>query len=618
MKLSFALTALYLVSTDAHGYLNKPISRNAVGLQTNKYCGWDKTPCFGDVQSLGGTTGPDATGCTNSGGRGEVTGSGARSFATTGIKTSYGKGQIVDVEVDVTAYHGGKFEFRLQDVGNNVDPDGSKWETVEPLNVLSFTPECGSACIATEPCVAAGTCAQIPLTKGDHSGNYKIRVQLPADTECDHCVMQWHWTSSNSCDDKLACSSSEQFWNCADIQIGTGGSSPTPTPVTPVTSPTPTPAPASTDTNCPAGQLPYANTPTTGVCSCGVDWPSASTGGILCTSTSIPPVTTIPNPPSTGTGTPPHIEGAERYCPVHSFHQQSGGETCTGIVGSGCDSGGQLFVQDFVESCGSQRECQEACPVITAIAWQESKWASTARSWDWGGCGATNALGAYGVLQFDKASGLSPFPETPVEQFAALKGFSNDYSSFTKWAACSHINPAGSGWVQTMDDVVTKATAWCMTATGLAASDFGAPADYGCGVPAATSCPDGLSPFADTPTSGVCSCGTDWASANSGDIRCGAASSTAAPTPTPTAATAAPTPTPSAATAAPTPTPSAATAAPTSASGSDTGCAVVWGKCGGSGWAGTTCCTAGSDCNRQSAWYSQCVPSKRNLRGDSR
>lgn len=224
------LALCFCVSTvQGHGFLARPVSRNAVGMSSNGYCTWSgNVPCFGDVMSLGGTDGPDATGCTNSGGRGGVTGGSGLSFGNTGVITSYSKGSIIDVEVDITAYHGGKFEFRVQDVGSSNDPDGSEWATITPLPVLSMSPECGTACPVKEPCApgsnGAGTCAQIPLTKGDHNGHYNIRVQLPSDLQCEHCVMQWHWTSSNSCPGGLACSASEQFWNCADIRITADGS----------------------------------------------------------------------------------------------------------------------------------------------------------------------------------------------------------------------------------------------------------------------------------------------------------------------------------------------------------------------------------------------------------
>jgi hypothetical protein len=37
-----------------------------------------------------------------------------------------------------------------------------------------------------------------------------------------------------------------------------------------------------------------------------------------------------------------------------------------------------------------------------------------------------------------------------------------------------------------------------------------------------------------------------------------------------------------------------------------TSCASLWGKCGGKGWKGPTCCPAGSTCVKSHAWYSQC------------
>jgi len=272
------IATIFIGSANAHGFLAKPISRNAVGKSGNGHCTWSgSTPCFGDFMSLGGTTGPDSTGCTNSGGRGDVTGStpGTLGFGNTKVITQYSKGQTIDDDIDVTAYHGGKFVFKIQDVGANNDPNGALWENLTPLAVESYSPDCGSACPVKEPCApahqggtgaAVGTCAQIPLTKGDHNGKYNIKLQLPSDMACEHCVLQWHWTSSNSCDGGLACSGSEQFWNCADLKITGDGSSSTPatplTPATPVPSPSPeatpepsaepspSPAPSNTGSSC--------------------------------------------------------------------------------------------------------------------------------------------------------------------------------------------------------------------------------------------------------------------------------------------------------------------------------------------------------------------------------
>ena len=37
-----------------------------------------------------------------------------------------------------------------------------------------------------------------------------------------------------------------------------------------------------------------------------------------------------------------------------------------------------------------------------------------------------------------------------------------------------------------------------------------------------------------------------------------------------------------------------------------TGCAPLWGQCGGQGWTGPTCCSQGS-CSSSNQWYSQCT-----------
>ncbi|KAI6352496.1 Endo-1,4-beta-xylanase 6 [Pyricularia grisea] len=39
------------------------------------------------------------------------------------------------------------------------------------------------------------------------------------------------------------------------------------------------------------------------------------------------------------------------------------------------------------------------------------------------------------------------------------------------------------------------------------------------------------------------------------------------------------------------------------------GQAALWAQCGGQGWTGATTCVSGAVCERQSEWYSQCVPS---------
>ena len=127
-----------------------------------------------------------------------MTASGQLGFSNTGVITQYGQGAVIDVDVKVTAFHGGKFEFRVQNVGGAADPDGAAWQALPKLPVVSFAPACvGCAAEACAPTGSAdGTCAQIPLTHpgGDCgykcSDPYRVRVRLPADLTCEHCVLQ--------------------------------------------------------------------------------------------------------------------------------------------------------------------------------------------------------------------------------------------------------------------------------------------------------------------------------------------------------------------------------------------------------------------------------------------
>ena len=48
---------------------------------------------------------------------------------------------------------------------------------------------------------------------------------------------------------------------------------------------------------------------------------------------------------------------------------------------------------------------------------------------------------------------------------------------------------------------------------------------------------------------------------------------------------------------------------PKPTSGSSVALAPVWGQCGGKYWAGPNACQSGLRCDRQSEWYSQCMPS---------
>jgi hypothetical protein len=236
-------------------------SRNALASFDNGICAWHNSniPCSGTPQSF--NVPEPTTGCgIMQENIGPYTfGSGQLGFANTGYLTTLVAGQDVEFNVKMTAYHGGRFEFRLQDLGTtaNADPDGSKWSTLPLLRVNSFSPPCDNKeFCGVEPCIAEKTCAQIPmLPYGDHDGEYKMvkihmhssfhllidvfifpsrsllysfliiiyqfssssqMVTIPEDAATDHAVLQWRYVSANSCHlTKVSCDQSEIFWNCA-------------------------------------------------------------------------------------------------------------------------------------------------------------------------------------------------------------------------------------------------------------------------------------------------------------------------------------------------------------------------------------------------------------------
>jgi len=255
--LKLSLLVSLFINSNAHGFLSKPISRNVVGNYNYGYCQWlGEIPCFGDFMSLGSTNGPDSTGCSNKAGTGGVTANQPLSYEKTKVITQYEKGSIIDIWIDITAYHGGIFQFKIQSIGNENDPNGNQWDSLTPLKVIGYQPVC-TTCKKIETCIPrlgkSGTCVQIPLFKGDHTGRYKISLKLPNDLVCDHCVLQWNWITANSCVNNLACKTSEQFWNCADIKITTTLPTPiTTTLPTPITTTLPTPISTNyNNCNCP-------------------------------------------------------------------------------------------------------------------------------------------------------------------------------------------------------------------------------------------------------------------------------------------------------------------------------------------------------------------------------
>jgi hypothetical protein len=102
-----------------------------------------------------------------------------------GVRKTYCQGSTVNIQVNITAYHKGFFEFQLC-------PTYPETETCfKTFHKHSIE---GTAIEGGQP-------------------SYSIPITLPF-IECNHCVFRWVWTTNNS-----PGLPPEMFINCADIQI---------------------------------------------------------------------------------------------------------------------------------------------------------------------------------------------------------------------------------------------------------------------------------------------------------------------------------------------------------------------------------------------------------------
>jgi hypothetical protein len=146
----------------------------------------------------------------------------------------YSQGQNVIVRIKITAPHGGRFSFGLCKVpGGTTTPEQERGVVTQKCfddNNLEVVQD------------ADGRAQMDPKTKRWYwwygklgSGEFPIKLKLPAGVTCDRCVIQWHWETGNSCQlpntppefslgaNLSPClgggGSPEEFWNCADVKI---------------------------------------------------------------------------------------------------------------------------------------------------------------------------------------------------------------------------------------------------------------------------------------------------------------------------------------------------------------------------------------------------------------
>eukprot|EP00404_Azadinium_spinosum_P023876 CAMPEP_0180587690 /NCGR_PEP_ID=MMETSP1037_2-20121125/17255_1 /TAXON_ID=632150 /ORGANISM="Azadinium spinosum, Strain 3D9" /LENGTH=449 /DNA_ID=CAMNT_0022605827 /DNA_START=96 /DNA_END=1445 /DNA_ORIENTATION=- len=195
-------------------------------------------------------------------------------------RTIYHTGETLDVEVEITAYHGGFMHFHLCEV--NPDEEDFDYEACGVLKPLgsreyeahrlrNLTPAtlpppsqfCGNCPTDMEGgnfCGYNPGCQGIPgVNEGPDqccpvgTGSAKVavfKVTLEAPWKAmTHGVLVWHWFTANNPDQ--APENGEQFMNCADVMVQVGDLStpeppPSTTPYPPVPEPTPAPVPEPT------------------------------------------------------------------------------------------------------------------------------------------------------------------------------------------------------------------------------------------------------------------------------------------------------------------------------------------------------------------------------------
>lgn len=117
------------------------------------------------------------------------------------ITRTYKKGQDIEVKVQLTTNHLGRFKFRIGKIGTAPMTEEKLTHVAKTMDGKDWW--------------------QVPDRK---SRWYTIKLKLPADLTCNHCVLQWYYKTGNSWGSDhegtgLGYGAQETFVNCADVKI---------------------------------------------------------------------------------------------------------------------------------------------------------------------------------------------------------------------------------------------------------------------------------------------------------------------------------------------------------------------------------------------------------------
>lgn len=126
-------------------------------------------------------------------------------YATGTIVRHYSEGQVINVQVEITANHLGHFEFRI--CPNN-----------------DVTVAASQTCLNEHP-LPLNDGSGFYFNIGPNVGIYTVPLKLPAGLTCSQCVLQWRYVAGNNwgiCEDgtgAVGCGNQEEFRACADVSI---------------------------------------------------------------------------------------------------------------------------------------------------------------------------------------------------------------------------------------------------------------------------------------------------------------------------------------------------------------------------------------------------------------
>lgn len=249
-------------SAHGHGYLKTPRSRNFVAFEDGVWFGGGASTPAKEVEPQSANRGGTLAQCGIIAGRNYDTPTNyfGDSLAPN-PQTFYQCGQIIDLDVTLTAHHKGHFEFKACPISPGQVATQDCFDA-NPLMFISDT-KYGANFDTNYP-----ERAYIPDASG-YSFSYKF--QLPAGLSGDLVLLQWHYVTANSCiptgyndynwptgsywpganpQNLPTCGplppdgngAPEQFWNCAEISIANNNcaGSPSLPPVTLVPTSIPT------------------------------------------------------------------------------------------------------------------------------------------------------------------------------------------------------------------------------------------------------------------------------------------------------------------------------------------------------------------------------------------